>query len=430
MNKHSSFLLALLLLAGCAAAPIVQTPVSPVAYAPSPAQTRIAGSATIEATYEPAPEQLAKWKKQGFKDKVLDRHRQEVANALANDLANCGLFTRILSAAGDAKPDYIIRIQGRTIQLPTHMLDRVTLVVINGATGNTEWTLAREMPVGPINGPHTQLSLALPRITASLKSDLANAIVRKTRDEAERAELARMQSAPLADLLASSDRNTIIARERNHAIVAAKTQQLPGILRSWKTDQLSSLVVKIEQTILYLNHECEVAKDKAQQSVADGTNTSNSPEAVNDRAAAVMAMRGRGAPPAAQAGQGFLGINMAPSPDGIGVLVAAVVSGSPADQSGLVRSDTIIAADDQPMHTPQLLMDYIAKTPPGSIIRLKYRRGGAELSAAAVLSQRPTTTPSGSVDSLRDLSISYRERIELLKAILSALKEEIANRNR
>jgi hypothetical protein len=35
-----------------------------------------------------------------------------------------------------------------------------------------------------------------------------------------------------------------------------------------------------------------------------------------------------------------------------------------------------------------------------------------------------------SVDELRDLSISYRERIELLKPIAAALKEEIANRNR
>ena len=74
--------------------------------------------------------------------------------------------------------------------------------------------------------------------------------------------------ASLSDLLASSDKTESIARERNLAIVAAKNQQLPAILRDRKTDELSALVVKIEQTILELNHECEVAKDRAQQATA------------------------------------------------------------------------------------------------------------------------------------------------------------------
>jgi hypothetical protein len=430
MRNRLTPIVALLLLASCAAAPKVQLPIDPVAYAPVPATSRIAGSASIQATYDPAPEFINKWKKQGFKDKVIDHHRQEVINAVANDLASCGLFTRILPASGEAHPDYIVKIQCRTVQGTTYMSAQITFAVINGATSNQEWTFGRELGLGPIHGPHLPLAQTLSRIMVSLKSDLATAIVRKAKDEAERAELARMQTAPLADLLAASDRDEAIARERNHAIVAAKTQQLPDILRTWKTDELTALVVKIEQTILDLNHECEIAKDKAQQSVADGSNqaTGTTTNLQNARMEAVMA-RGRGAPATAAVGQGFLGINMGPVVNGTGVLVESVLPGSPADQSGLIRSDAIFSADDQPMPDPQTLQNYVAKTPPGSIIKLQLIRNGAQICTSVVIGQRSNAAPN-SFDTLRGLSISYRERIELLKAILSALKEEIANRNR
>jgi tetratricopeptide (TPR) repeat protein len=74
--------------------------------------------------------------------------------------------------------------------------------------------------------------------------------------------------ASLSNLLLSSDKTESNARERNRAIIAAKNQQLPAILRDSKAAELSALVVKIEQTILDLNHESEVAKDRAQQATA------------------------------------------------------------------------------------------------------------------------------------------------------------------
>src|ERR1019366_3896809 len=79
---------------------------------------------------------------------------------------------------------------------------------------------------------------------------------------------AEVTKASLSDLFVSSEKTEAQARERNRAIIAAKNQQLPGILRDKKTDELSALVVKIEQTILDLNHESEVAKDRAQQTTA------------------------------------------------------------------------------------------------------------------------------------------------------------------
>jgi hypothetical protein len=342
MKNRFTSVLVLLLLAGCAAAPTIQLPIDPVAYTPTPSPTRIPGSATIEVNYIPALEIQTKWKRQGFKDKVIERHRLEVSNALTNDIANSGLFARIVAPTADAHPDYIVKVQFRTAQITTYISARMSLTIVNGASGNQEWSFARDYGLGPVNGPHQPLNRALSILMTALKSDLTSAIARKAKADAELAEIANIKSSPLAGLLVASDRNTTIARERNRAIVAAKNEQLPEILRSSKTDQLSGLVVKIEQTILDLNHECELAKDKAQQSVADGTSQNVDSDVQNSRVEAMVA-RGRGAPAA---------------------------------------------------------------------------------------TSQPRDTAANSVDTQRDLSISYRERIELLKPILSALKEEIINRNR
>jgi len=340
MKNRFTSILALLLLAGCASAPTIQLPTDPVAYPSTPSPTRIPGSATIEVNYIPALEIQTKWKRQGFKDNVIERHRLEVSNTLTNDIANSGLFTRIVASTTDAHPDYIVKVQFQTVQLTTYISARITLTILNGTSGHQEWSFSRDFGLGPVNGPHQPLNRTLSNLMNALKSDLASAIARKAKADAELSEIANIKASPLADLFVSSDRNTTIARERNRAIVAAKNEQLPEILRSWKNDQLSALVVKIEQTILDLNHECELAKDKAQQSVADGTTQNTN----SDNQATRMAGRGRG--------------------------MLAASNSQPGDNAA--------------------------------------NSGGAQ----------------------RDLSISYRERIELLKPILSALKEEIANRNR
>jgi hypothetical protein len=126
---------------------------------------------------------------------------------------------------------------------------------------------------------------------------------------AEQTVLAKLQTASLSDLITGSDRSVSLARERNRLLIAAKNQQLPAMLRERKTDELTTVVIRIEQAIMDLDHESEVAKDRAQQAMANNG-------------------------------------------------------------------------------------------------------------------------PAGQIDELRGFTISYRERIELLKPILSALKEEIANRSR
>jgi hypothetical protein len=415
----------LLLLAGCASGPTIQSPVDPVAYMPSASPVHLPGSATIEASYDPAPEFQAAWKRMGFNDTVIERHRQEVARVLVNDLAASGLFTRILPNAADAHPAHTVQLRCRTFEAPGFTAIQVSLKILNGTTGSEEWTVSRDWGLGPVNGPHTPLSQVLPQIMSSLEAKLASAIALKAREDAELAEIASLKTASLTNLLVASDRNTTIARERNRAIIAAKNQQLPDLLRNWKTDQLSSLVVKIEQTI-DLNHECEVAKDQAQQSVADGTNGNGGSDLQRSRLDALAAATGRAGPGAAQ---GFLGINMTDAAGDGGVVVQSVVSGGPAERAGLRPSDIIFALDDQPVPTSQALQSRVSQTAPGSSVRLQIGRDGAVQLIAVVIGERREGAPN-SVGALRDLSISYRERIELLKPIAAALKEEIANRNR
>jgi hypothetical protein len=169
-----------------------------------------------------------------------------------------------------------------------------------------------------------QFTEFLPGLMTALKADMVSDLIAQ---RAARAKAEEFQKAALIDLLAGSDKWVAVARERNHALVAAKIRQLPAILRESKTDELTAFLVKIEQTTLDLDHECEVAKDHAQQSVAAG-----------------------GTPESAQ------------------------------------RGDS---------------------------------RGGASPAVNGI-----------NLDELRGLAICYRERIELLKPIAAAIKEEIANRSR
>lgn len=430
MRSHHVIVPAFLLLfAGCVSGPTIESPEAPIAYTPAASPTRIGGSATIEASYDPAPEMQAEWRRMGFSDAVIEQHRKEVAAALVNDLATSGLFTRVVHASAGARPDHVVQIHCTTSDAPGYTSLEVSLKSHNGATGRQEWALSSSTSLGPIKGPHRPLSEALPQIMAHLRANLADGMAMKAREDVEKAEIAALKTAPLTDLLIASDRNTTIARARNRAIIAAKDLQLPSILRDWKTERLSALVVKVEQTMLDLDHECELAKDKAQQSVANGTSPNGPADAQSAREDVMSARRFRGLPGASAAPQGFLGISMVDASGGGGVSVQSVVPGGPAAQAGLKPSDIITAMDGQPMPTVQALQSGVARTAPGSSVRLRILRDGAEQFVEVAIGARPEGAPN-SVGALRDLAISFRERIELLKPIAAAIKEEIANRNR
>ena len=281
------------------------------AYQPVQSPVQINASAAIDAVATIPPETRAMAKRWGQPDADIANYLGGFAQTFRNDLATSGLFARIVTN-GATKADYLVKAQ----ILESHPSDyrlSVTLTATETETGAQVSSHTREVSLG--NSVFTygeKRTEALPGLMAGLKADLATDLqnkIRQRQEQTARAEAEFFTKASLSDLLASSDKRVDLARERNRAIIAAKNQQLPAILRDSKTDELSALVIKIEQTILDLDHECEVAKDRAQQATA-------------------------------------------------------------------------------------------------------------------------TNGDARQIDELRGLAISYRERIELLKPILTALKEEIANRNR
>jgi hypothetical protein len=226
----------------------------------------------------------------------------------------------VLADAAEAiASGFLVRVRSEEI-LTTECQLKITLTVIDCATrqvisGRVSQLATGKRPVMAITkrgrsgvSMQSAISTLMSALRTAMIADL-QAWVQKVMQQAVETEIASFQTAALTDLLVASDKVVATVRARNRAIIAAKTRQLPGLLRDMKTDGLTTLVVRIEQTILDLNHESEVAKDRAQQASAANGNSSQ-------------------------------------------------------------------------------------------------------------------------IDELRDLSISYRERIELLKPIAAALKEEIANRNR
>jgi hypothetical protein len=76
---------------------------------------------------------------------------------------------------------------------------------------------------------------------------------------------------PLEQLLASKDSAAAVAEARNLALLSFKALKLPILLRDKKTAELTALTVQMEQTILDLNRESELEKDRAQRAAGTGS---------------------------------------------------------------------------------------------------------------------------------------------------------------
>lgn len=163
---------------------------------------------------------------------------------------------------------------------PSDFQLEVTAHAVDHATNREVSTRTRRVSLGP--GPFDEETVAaVQHIMADLRQDLAadlrpyasEQVLGRAAEETaqgDKAVMGALHSASLPELLAGIDSSVAVARERNRAIVAASVRQMPGILRGAKSDELTTLMVKVEQTILDLDHEAEVAKDRAQQAAAAG----------------------------------------------------------------------------------------------------------------------------------------------------------------
>jgi len=86
---------------------------------------------------------------------------------------------------------------------------------------------------------------------------------------------AAFEGVPFENLLACQDTSLSAARARNHALLNAKNQSLPTLLRDKKNADLAALTTRTEQVILDLNHESEICKDRAQQGIEQNSARGN-----------------------------------------------------------------------------------------------------------------------------------------------------------
>jgi hypothetical protein len=129
---------------------------------------------------------------------------------------------------------------------------------------------------------------------ASLKTELAENLqtnARREQEQAAQAMTSLFAKASLTELITGADKTGASARERNRAIIVAKNMQLPSLLRDSKTSDLTALVIKIEQAVLDLNHEGEIANDRAQR-IAAGNDRTRGSVAANGGAQGIEEIRG------------------------------------------------------------------------------------------------------------------------------------------
>ena len=286
---------ALLLFSACSSVPVVTSTDNYrdfIGYEPVRSPLQIEASAAVAVVLTVSPESAGGvFGRFGNNETNIANYRSVVMQTLQKDLTTSGLFARIV--ANDASgSDYLVKAQ-ITETRPSDFRVAVTLTAVETATGVQVSSHTQEASLGTSLFKYfDNWKEALPGLMAALKADLAadlQKIVLRQQSQASRAEAELLTKASLTDLLVAADRNEALARARNLAIVAAKNQQLPALLRERKTDELSALVVKIEQTILELNHECEVAKDRAQQA----TTTNGDPRQVEELRGLTISYRER-----------------------------------------------------------------------------------------------------------------------------------------
>jgi len=119
-----------------------------------------------------------------------------------------------------------------------------------------------------------------------------------------------------------------------------------------------------------------------------------------------------------------------------GALVSDVDAGSPAEKAGLKPGDVVLAADDRPVQDNGDLSRYISTRTPGTTVRLKVLRDGAEKAIPVTLGTFPDETQEGEDSprgggraqlgmTLRNLTPDIAQRLELPRGTKGALVMDV-----
>ncbi|MCD6728212.1 MAG: trypsin-like peptidase domain-containing protein [Solirubrobacteraceae bacterium] len=89
-------------------------------------------------------------------------------------------------------------------------------------------------------------------------------------------------------------------------------------------------------------------------------------------------------------GRAFLGVEVATTLQGSGVVVASVESGGPADDAGIRRGDIVVAVDGKPTPTADDLATVLAGLKPGATVPVTImRQDGSKATVRVTLGQSP-----------------------------------------
>jgi putative serine protease PepD len=87
---------------------------------------------------------------------------------------------------------------------------------------------------------------------------------------------------------------------------------------------------------------------------------------------------------------GYLGVTVEPAPDpGDGASIVEVHPGTPAEDAGLQPGDRVVAADGQPIDSPEELTGLIGSKQPGDEVELELVRDGEAQTITVTLGERP-----------------------------------------
>jgi len=79
--------------------------------------------------------------------------------------------------------------------------------------------------------------------------------------------------------------------------------------------------------------------------------------------------------------------------DAKGVIIAGVLSDSPADQAGIKPGDIVTQINDKPITEPAELLNTVAQAAPGENIKIVGLRNGSAFDLQAKVAERPTRSP-------------------------------------
>lgn len=91
--------------------------------------------------------------------------------------------------------------------------------------------------------------------------------------------------------------------------------------------------------------------------------------------------------------RGFLGVSLAPAPEGRGAAIVSVRAGSPADRAGLEAGDVVLSVGDKPVTDPRGLARLIARAEAGSPLALNVLHRGRPRRVLAELGEREPQAP-------------------------------------